>query len=137
MTDYEKQESTFDESGTGERKTGPEEGPEAPRSSGSRSRHSVEDRLDDMADRFARAVSDGVKRLEDAFDKGAEQMRERHEGGQGRIRSFFASSTGGAVLILVGAVWFLYAVGLFDNWVVPILLVIAGIYLMQRYKSND
>ena len=137
MTENEKREPTAAESGAGSRERASDEGPDERESRGARSRHGVEDRLDDMADRFARAVSDGVKRLEDAFDKGAEQMRERHEGGEGRIRSFFASTTGGAVLIIVGLLWFLYAVGLFDNWVLPILLVIVGIYLLQRYKSSE
>ena len=43
---------------------------------------------------------------------------------------------GGAVLIVIGFVWFFYAVGLLDNPIFPIIVIVIGFYLMQRYKSS-
>jgi hypothetical protein len=103
-----------------------------------RSKKSVEDKLDDLADRFSRGMTDGVKRMEAAFDRGMENLKnDPNIGSQTtRVKSFFKSSTGGVVLILIGFVWFFYTIGWFDSPVFPILLIILGFYLMQRYKNE-
>lgn len=97
---------------------------------------SVEDRLDDMADRFSKVMTEGIKKMEEAFDQGMKTIRENPNLSSGRVKGFFTSSTGGAVLVLVGFVWFFYAVGLLDNAIFPILVIVVGFYLMHRYREQ-
>jgi hypothetical protein len=92
----------------------------------------LEDRLDDVVDKFSKTMSDGVKRLESVF----EDIKERPEVSKGKIKGFFRSSTGGSVLVIIGVVWLFYAIGLLGNPIFPIILIVIGIYLMQRYKSD-
>jgi hypothetical protein len=112
-----------------------EEAPKGEPSTGE-SKQSVEDKLDGFADRFSKAMTDGVKRMEDAFDRGMKSLKDHPDITSGRVKGFFRSSTGGSVLVIVGFVWFFYAVGLLDNALFPILVIILGIYLMYRYRSE-
>lgn len=91
-----------------------------------------EDRLDDVVDKFSKTMSDGIKRLESVF----EDIKERPEVSKGKIKGLFRSSTGGSVLVIIGVVWLFYALGLLGNPIFPIILIVVGIYLMQRYKSD-
>ena len=116
----------------------PEEAPESePKAEKSKSKPHVEDRLDDFADRFSRAMSDGVKKMEDAFEKGMDNIKSNPKFQEGRLRGFFTSSAGGAILVIVGVVWFAYAVGLLSNWLIPLLIIALGAYLMHRYKADS
>lgn len=128
----EKKDDTTEstESGGAETKSG------AKRSA--RSKKSVEEKLDDLADRFSKGMADGAKRMEAAFDRGMENIKNDPNFGSQttRVKSFFKSSTGGAVLIVIGFVWFFYAVGLLDNPIFPIIVIVVGFYLMQRYKNQ-
>ncbi len=107
-----------------------------PKAEQSKSKPQVEDRLDAFADRFSRAMSDGVKKMEDAFEKGMDNIKSNPKFQEGRLRGFFTSSAGGAILVIVGVVWFAYAVGLLGNWIIPLLIVALGAYLMHRYKAD-
>ncbi|MCZ6765829.1 MAG: hypothetical protein O7D32_02740 [bacterium] len=109
---------------------------EEPKAEPSKSKPQVEDRLDHFADRFSRAMSDGVKKMEDAFEKGMNNIKSNPKFQEGRLRGFFTSSSGGAILVIVGVVWFAYAVGLLSNWIIPLLIIALGAYLMHRYKSD-
>ena len=97
---------------------------------------SVEERLDEFGDRFSKAMMDGVKRLEGAFDKGMQNLRDNPDLNSGRVRGFFSSSSGGVVLVVIGFVWFFYAVGLLDKPIFPILMIILGFYLMYRDRRK-
>ena len=97
----------------------------------------MEEKLDEFADRFSKAVTDGVKRMEGAFEKGVHDIRDNPSFSKSRVRGFFTSSTGGSVLVVIGFVWLFYAVGLLDKPVFPALLIILGFYIMHRYKSED
>ena len=116
----------------------PEEEPKSePKAEQRKSKLHVEDRLDDFADRFSRAMSDGVKKMEDAFEKGMDNIKSNPKFQEGRLRGFFTSSAGGAILVIVGVVWFAYAVGLLSNWLIPLLIIALGAYLMHRYKADS
>lgn len=89
-------------------------------------------RLDEYANKISQAVSDGVKRVEEAFEKGKENLRS--EGGEGGIKSLKGSPKSGIVLIGIGIVWALYIAGLFGHVIFPILLIIIGIYFVVRNR---
>jgi hypothetical protein len=63
-------------------------------------------------------------------------IKDKPEHTSGRVKGFFRSSTGGAALIIVGFVWFFYAVGLLENPYLPIFMIILGVYLMYRYRTQ-
>ena len=100
------------------------------------SKRNVEDRLDDIANRFSRAMSECVKRMEGAFDKGIKSVRENPELSKAKIKGFFGSSTGGGILLIVGFVWLFYAIGLLDQPVFPILLIALGFYVLYRNRKD-
>ena len=100
------------------------------------SKRNVEDRLDDVANRFSRAMSEGVKRMEGAFEKGIKSVRENPELSRARIKGFFGSSTGGGILVIVGFVWLLYVIGLFNHWFFPVALMVLGIYVLYRNRKD-
>lgn len=102
-----------------------------------------EERLDRYADRTAHAVRKGVHVLEDAFDKGRETLREettrqRSDAPSGVEPAGDASTRRkdtrrlGLVLVFVGILWLLHSLGILDQPVFPILLIIAGIYFLTR-----
>lgn len=103
---------------------------------GAQSKRNVEDKLDDFANRFSKVMTDGVKRMEGAFDKGMEAIRDNPNLTSGKVKGFFTSSTGGAILVVIGFIWFFYAVGLLDMPIFPILVIVLGFYLMYRYKNH-
>ncbi|MEE9269224.1 MAG: hypothetical protein V3V49_03095 [Candidatus Krumholzibacteria bacterium] len=111
-------------------------GTEDTESSASSSAKKVEDRLDDIANRFSKAMSEGVKRMEGAFDRGLKSVRENPELSKARIKGFFRSSTGGGILLIVGFVWLFYAVGLLDKPVFPIIVILLGFYLLYRHRDE-
>jgi len=97
----------------------------------------LEEKLDDFAEKFSKAMGDGVKRMENAFEKGFRDIRDNPSFSKSRVRGFFTSSTGGSILVVIGFVWLFYAVGLLDQPIFPALLIILGFYLMHKYKSDD
>lgn len=91
-----------------------------------------EGKLDEYANKISQAVSDGVKRVEEAFEKGKQNLRA--EGGEGGIKGLKGSPRSGVVLIGIGIVWLLYISGLFEHVIFPILLIILGIYFVVRNR---
>jgi hypothetical protein len=92
-----------------------------------------EEKLDDVAEKVSQTVSEGVKRLEEAASK----IKDRPEFTEGRVKTFFTSPMGGVVVTLIGVLWFFNAVGLFKNWVLALVVMGVGIYMIYRFKSED
>jgi hypothetical protein len=91
----------------------------------------MEEKMDEVADKFSKTMSEGVKRMEAAFQNIKDDAETRS-----KVKGFFASSTGGVVLIVFGIVWLLHTLGFFATPVLPIILIVIGIYLMLRYKTD-
>jgi hypothetical protein len=94
-----------------------------------------ESKLDEYASKISDVVGEGVKRVEEAFEKGKENLKasSEAEGGEG-FKGFKGSSKSGAVLIGVGIVWLLYIAGFFQQWIFPILVIVLGIYFIVRNR---
>ena len=91
-----------------------------------------ESKLDEYANKISQAVSDGVKRVEEAFEKGKQNLKT--EGEEGGIKGLKGSPRSGIILIGIGIVWLLYIAGLFEHVIFPILLIIIGIYFVVRNR---
>lgn len=91
-----------------------------------------EEKLDEIADEVSKTVSEGVKRLEETVSS----IKERPEISEGKVKSFFTSPMGGLVVLVIGLLWFFNAVGLFDNKVLPVILIAIGIYMMVKFNSD-
>jgi uncharacterized membrane protein len=91
-----------------------------------------EEKLDEIADEVSKTVSEGVKRLEETVSN----LKDRPEVSESKIRTFFTSPMGGLVVVVIGVLWFFNAVGLFDNKVLPVILIAVGIYMIFKFKSD-
>ena len=92
-----------------------------------------ESRMDQSARKFTDTVADGVKKIEEAFEKGKDNVREDIKGSEG-MQNLKGSPRMGLVLLALGFVWFLNTVGLLTHWVFPILLMAAGVYFVLRNR---
>lgn len=111
-----------------------------------------EERLDRAADRVSRAVTEGVHVLEDAYEKGKETLKDEFDGRRttgdttagttatppapatGQRPAARGSSRLGLVLVGLGIVWLLNSLGILDQPVFPILLIVLGVYFIARSK---
>jgi hypothetical protein len=115
-----------------------------------------EERLDRAADRVSRAVTSGVHVLEDAYEKGKETLKDEIDGQRphtsdtppsGTVdpaaQSAFTAETRrtskgsprlGLVLVAVGIIWLLNSLGVLNQPVFPILLIVLGVYFVARSK---
>jgi hypothetical protein len=116
---------------TGQKEAGQKEADQTDAGQAKRERD-FEGRLDEYANKISQAVSDGVKRVEEAFEKGKQNLRS--EGGEGGLKGLKGSPRSGIVLIAIGIVWLLYIAGLFEHVIFPILLIIVGIYFVVRSR---
>jgi len=91
-----------------------------------------DEKLDEIADKFSKSMSEGVKRLEGAFDN----IKEHPEMTKGKMTNFFKTSTGGTVVLIIGILWLFHSLGWFSNAFFPIVVIGLGIYLMVRYKTQ-
>jgi hypothetical protein len=92
-----------------------------------------EDRLDGYAERLSKTVSDGVKKVEDAFDRGKENLRTDMETEGTRFRG---SPRMGAVLVAAGLVWLLAVMLPGSGWLFPVIVIAAGVYLLIRNRYS-
>lgn len=111
-----------------------------------------EERLDRAADRVSRAVTDGVHVLEDAYVKGKETLKDEvndrrapADSAPGTTATGSAPATEsrpatkgsprlGLILVGLGIVWLLNSLGILDQPVFPILLIVLGVYFIARSK---
>jgi hypothetical protein len=89
-------------------------------------------KLDEYANKISQVVSDGVKRVEEAFDRGRENLKASDA--EGGAKGLKGSPKSGIILIGIGIVWLLYIVGLFEHVIFPIILIILGIYFIIRNR---
>jgi hypothetical protein len=108
-----------------------EEQQETTGSTGTGERRDFEDKLDGLADKFSRTMSDGVKKLEEAFDKGKGNLREDMDSENKRLSG---SPRLGVILLGLGLLWLLYALGVLSQPIFPILLIIMGVYFLVRNR---
>jgi hypothetical protein len=107
-----------------------------------------EQRLDRVAERVAGSVKEGVRVLEDAYEKGKEGVMSEARGtgsGAGASSEAGAGAPGagvpkkgsprlGLALVALGIIWLLHSLGILDQPVFPILLIILGVYFIARSK---
>jgi len=98
-----------------------------------------EQRLDHAAERVSGAVTQGVHILEDAFDKGKGTLKDElgptpSGPGTGTAPTSKGSPRFGLALVGLGIVWLLHSLGILQQPVFPILLIILGVYFIVRAK---
>ena len=102
-----------------------------------------EQRLDRVAERVAGTVKDGVRVLEDAYEKGKDGLKTESTAPGASADPSTAPATGGVkkgsprlglALVALGIVWLLHSLGILDQPVFPILLIILGVYFIARSK---
>lgn len=100
-----------------------------------------EQKLDRAAERVAGSVKDGVRVLEDAYEKGKEGLLNEARGtsaDQSASPEPGAAKKGtprlGLALVALGIIWLLHSLGILDQPVFPILLIILGVYFIARSK---
>ena len=95
-------------------------------------------RLDRMAERVAGGVKDGVRVLEDAYEKGKETLQTETRGTAGSAADGTPVKKGsprlGLVLVALGIVWLLQTLGILGQPIFPILLIVLGVYFIARSK---
>jgi len=90
-----------------------------------------EERLDGYADKLTQTVADGVKKVEDAFDKGKQNLKQDMDADESRFRG---SPRMGAILLACGVIWLLAVLIPGSGWLFPVIVIGAGIYLMIRNR---
>lgn len=99
-----------------------------------------EQKLDRAAERVAGTVKDGVRVLEDAYEKGKEGlMNETRAASSGTTAPETSAAKKGSprlglALVALGIIWLLHSLGILDQPVFPILLIILGVYFIARSK---
>jgi len=113
-----------------------------------------EQRLDRAADKVSQVVGEGVHVLEDAYEKGKVTLKEELDarrgptpttpgatpgasapsGGTGPAPASKGSPRLGLMLVGLGIVWLLHTLGILDQPVFPILLIVLGVYFIARSK---
>ncbi len=95
-----------------------------------------EERLDRYADRTADAVKKGVGILEDAFEKSKETIvnETTTQPGEEPGTTRKGSPRLGLAMVAVGIIWLLNTLGVLDQPVLPILLIILGVYFVARSR---
>jgi hypothetical protein len=93
-----------------------------------------EEKMDKAADRFSKTISEGMRRMEESFEQSKKNLKESGSITE-KYKHIFNYPTGGFLLVVVGFVWLMYAVGFFKLWPFPIILIIIGLYMMLKKRS--
>lgn len=93
-----------------------------------------EERLDGLAEKISATVTEGVRKVEEAFDKGKENLNA--DEGQGGSRRKVGSPKAGVLLLVFGLVWILNSFDFFDHRIFPVLMIAAGVYLIIRDRDR-
>jgi hypothetical protein len=98
-----------------------------------KARKKFEEQLDKAGEKFSKAVSETIKRMEEAFEESKENLR-GSVGISDKYKNLFNYPTVGFLLLIVGFVWLMYTVGFFDNKFFPIVMMIIGLYMILRKR---
>ncbi len=91
-----------------------------------------DNKLDDYAEKINKAVSDGISKLEAAFDKGHEDLKAEMQ--SDRFQQLRQSPRMGLILLVGGVVWLLLVTDVINKPIFPILLIGFGVYLLVRNR---
>ena len=94
-----------------------------------------EKKLDEVTEKFSNTVSEGVKKVEETFEKGKESLKSDPEK-TSRWKHLAISPSGGMIIVLVGVLWLLYTFDFFEIKLLPILLILIGLYLIFRKRPE-
>ena len=94
-----------------------------------------EKKLDEVTEKISSTVSEGVKRVEETFEKSRQSLEEDPEK-TSRWKHLAISPSGGMIIVLVGFLWLLYTFGVFQHKILPILLIGIGLYLIFRKRPE-
>jgi fatty acid desaturase len=92
-----------------------------------------ESKLDEYANKISGAVSEGVKKVEAAFEKGRDNIKSETASEEG-LKGLKGSPRMGLILVAVGILWLLFTLDFFDQWIFPVLLMIVGLYFVIRNR---
>lgn len=95
----------------------------------------LEDKLDAVMDRFSKSLTEAAKRIEDAFEKSKEGLKESKIISE-KYKSVFGTPTGGFILTVFGFAWLLYTLGAFNQPIFPVILILLGLYMMVRRRGD-
>ena len=71
-------------------------------------------KLDEITDKFSKTVSEGVKRVEETFEKGKESLKQKPEI-TNRWKQLAISPSGGLIIVGIGIIWLLYTLDVFGH----------------------
>lgn len=92
-----------------------------------------EDRLDEYAEKISAAVSDGINKIETAFESAKENLKSEKSFTES-VKGVSGSPKMGLILVVLGILWLLHSIGVFSQPVFPVLLIILGVYFLIRNR---
>ena len=95
-----------------------------------------EEKMDQTARKFSDTVADGVKKIEEAFDKGKGNLRDDIKGSQG-MENIKGSPRLGVIMLAGGLLWLLNSIGVFNSWMFPVALMVVGAYFIFRSRKSN
>lgn len=99
------------------------------------SHEKFEEKMDKATDKFSKSISEGMRRMEESFEQSKKNLQGTANISE-KYKHIFNYPTGGFILVVVGFVWLMYAVGFFEIWLFPIILIIIGLYMMLKKSSS-
>jgi hypothetical protein len=91
-----------------------------------------EKKLDEVTAKISNTVSEGIRRVGERFEKDKDKDPETTS----RRKNLAISPSGGMIIVLIGFLWLLYTLGVFEIKLFPILLILFGLYLIFRKRHE-